>query len=288
MTTDRPDYIPAPVWSEYLAMGTATTPGEPAPLDHAPTRAAVARLLGLHPDVPRDRRGDPEIAKTWRTLTREIEKSRGSEYRLALDWGHLFDLFVTLPRTFDARAYLALRRARELAPRIADAARDLSALLAELRELASENGVEIPGEAISPLEWIEAAAENDTFNRDLFNRFTRPGFGSPVHGKADPRYLPNHSAMLASLADAFERSPNWSRCAYANTDQAPGLSAIVRHFEVRWTDLQGDGNPLRDPRATMKARFRIADADLARILSALFAFDFSRQAVAKARRTDNT
>lgn len=319
----RPEYIPPPVWQFYQELREPNDNGSPSPLERSPTREAVRRLLGLEcgrDDL--DRHGRPKIAITWRHLQRAIEqdprspferwkptaadadnwramredfRQHGATWWQVMDYRHLFDLLWSLPSTFDNGAYQARRRARELVqgstnkatPTIAELAYQLADALTEYRTIAERRHLSEPIEGRLTEAWIETAvrAQPDPIDRYRFERETLPHFGWG-YGFADVRWLPNPALMLETLAVAFEgfeptASPVFAD--YANTEQEPGKTAIVRHFERAWCNFQACNRGDMRPPNVMAARFTIGDTDLSRILSALFGFPFTRENIKDTR-----
>ena len=74
---------------------------------------------------------------------------------------------------------------------------------------------------------------------------------------------------------------------HANAAEVSRLTAIINHFEDRWDRYQARDRPDLQPPDVMAARFEIGATDLARILSALFGFPFSPEAVNYARKQRN-
>lgn len=284
---ERPAYLPVHVWEFYQELIQPDESGRPSPVALPKYHTPLLRLFGLHPDIPRDRRGVPEIAKTWRALERAIDAPANPWRRE--DWRHLLDLFWTLPGKAGLVDYANLRRARALAPEISDLARRLAGALAECKDLIMQHHISIPMEVLSTAYWIDEASYLDTNdNQNLFNQCCRPYF-SPFNesNKVNNCYLPRPWLMLVQLANAFdnyESSVRDRRDAINNATEEPGISGIVRSFERHWSYYQGKGRPHLKPPQFMWAKFRIGDTDLARILAALFGFEFSRELVKAARK----
>ncbi|MGB5830961.1 MAG: hypothetical protein WBG92_03100 [Thiohalocapsa sp.] len=268
----RPEYLPAAVWRFYreLRDGDLLNDGD---------RALVARLFA------------PEMAQTWRNMSRRIEPgnpadiSRLFEWQqfsytscmkerectldeaiAELDWRHVFDLLLSVRLSFDKDARAAMARCRELLPEIAETAAVLATRLDEYRELSSEHSVSAPDEFI--------------LFGDLI-RIVLHGW----HRRDDPQCLPakevsviNPVDIIDELANAarwHEPKPRRESYAYACDAKFSNVAAWVRHFDVRWNEYQNDG--------ALAARFSVGDTDLARIASAVLGLDVSREAVKQAR-----
>jgi hypothetical protein len=181
-------------------------------------------------------------------------------------------------------------RARELVPEIASLSAKLADALGEYNKLSSEHMISIPWEGLTCMDLIETAGRNQDRRRaSSFEHFSLPYFGNSDGPRrvVDTRYLPQPHDMIRALATAFEGFYPMAideSMDYANSKQTSRQHAIIRHFEDHWSDYQGQDRPMLRPPDVMAARFEIGAADLARILTALFGFDFSRESVTYARR----
>jgi hypothetical protein len=279
----RPGYIPEPAWSIYLEWiePDPYRPGVPWLL-RPPYDARIRRLFGVHPDAPKDRTGQPEIARTWRHLATAIDPPDRPNPWSRSDWRHLLDLLVNLPEAFDGGAHRATRRARELAPQIAAQARALADALSELRDLASDHpDVDAPPALGCTWQLILSAAnaETDPHARYRFDRDVRPYAGQSVYERLDVQHLPTPAALLSALADEID-----AEAPAPGARQAPGMAApLVWDFDAAWAIRQGADDPDIPPRGTMEARFRIDDTDLARLLTAMHGVTVTRHDANKAR-----
>jgi hypothetical protein len=199
----------------------------------------------------------------------------------------LFELLWTLPESFDRGAYSALKRARELAPRIAALARDLSRALQEYADLAERHSLAIPLEGLGGFELIESAGKHQGEPASgAFEDRCLPFFGFSVPRRVDVNYLPAPARMAEALGlafDGFEPAASEQLTGYANAAEVSQQRAIISHFEDRWGWYQGANRPDLMPPSVIAARFDIGATDLARILTALFGFPFSRESVNYAR-----
>jgi hypothetical protein len=287
----RPGYVPEPAWSCYLELLEPGPTGRPSPLTLPIHRERFRRLFGLHRDPDATRDGTPKIAKTWRHLAAEIEPPTRPHPWSAQDWRLLLDLFWTLPAGFDAPAYRAVRRARELSRAITEHAGALAAALSEYETLANRHGLDRPDAAAGAFEWLtDAAAGMDPDARARFDEVCAPWFGVSVRRRVEIDALPYPAEMVETLARAFDGfEPTAPECNdEANGPQEPGITGIVRHFERRWSQYQGTDRPDMRPPFVMAARFQIGNTDTARILSALFDLTVTPDHVRDVRKTRAT
>jgi hypothetical protein len=133
----QPVYVPDAVWEFALEWKDRSY------LD--PREAAVLpALLG------------PDMRLTWKHLQRQ-------RVRDVQSWRHIFDLFVlSTPGTgFDPGLRDGIKRAGELLPVIAERARALADLLADLRDLSDEYALTVPLELTSTLALLRRAGYHD-------------------------------------------------------------------------------------------------------------------------------
>lgn len=280
MDTERPEHLPAAVWQFYRELREPNADGSPSVIERPKYRVPVLRLLGIHPEAPEG------IAKTWRNLQRQMTRAKRPGWEPS-DWRLFFDLLWSLPGSFDPRAYEARRRTQELAPRIARLARELSQALTEYNHLAERHSIDIPDEGLSGFGLIESAGKNqDPDTAARFEHFSLPYFGFSDHKRVCVQYLPPPARMIEEIAFAFEGFQPWANAhfgEYANAPEVSQQTAIIDHFQDRWSWYQGNSGPSMLPPYVMAARFEIGATDLARILTALFGFEFSRESVNYAR-----
>ena len=254
----RPEYVPAAVWRFYRELA------DKYPEDQPERARLVARLFS------------PDMARTWRNLTRQIETAPLSPLRIEQesrwateddrglpprqvtaeqDWRHLLDLLLQLPHTFAPEVRDELKHAEGLLAEIGDTAERLSDLMREYNHLSERHQFSRPEPFTILSEWIKATTgENE------------PG-----------SYEPAPADMLQSLAFAawyHETKAGDIDEAFIRDRKPSYIAAFVRHFDAlwkRWQDL------------CFAARFEVSNTDLSRIASAVLRMDVSRETVKQAR-----
>lgn len=266
----RPGYIPEPVWSLYLELLTSDPDKPGAPLLSRPRYdAPIRRLFGVHRESPRDRNGQPEIARTWRRLAKTP--------RAAQDWRSFFDLLWSLPDSFDADARTGVADCRDLAPEIAGLADALANTLERYLDLAERHAITCPDALLLPEALIgEAATRYPLDDPDAYTLHCEPWFVTGCAPGVDVDHLPRTLDLVRALADVCN---DLSPCceapagAHANTRESSNFAAPVRCFDERLKLLH---------RVTVST-FEPSDLDTAHILTAVLGRSVSRQAVADAR-----
>jgi len=231
----KPGYLPEAVWEhaqELRADPTLT----------AEDLAPVARLIGLN------------LAETWQGLARRVEGG--------LSWRLLLDLFRTSApgAGFDPAIRDALRRTREILPRIAERAGELARLLEEAQSLGREHGISYPLEIEGLETWLSSAMGRAV---ELPERALRT---------LDPPAL---LEALAVAAGEHEPAPELPHQAHGTTRKLGLLTEWVRSIDTRYRAYYA---PLLRPQG-----LTLTDTELAAVGSAVLRMEVKRESVKAAR-----